>query len=46
MQDSAGCGTGLLVGTAQWSDGRTGNFDGLVERLRPLTGDVIRNVPG
>ncbi|WP_123819396.1 hypothetical protein [Kitasatospora cineracea] len=45
VQDFAGYGTGMLIGMAQWSDGRTGNFDELVKQLSPLTDAVIRNVP-
>ncbi|MFI8454537.1 hypothetical protein [Kitasatospora sp. NPDC085464] len=45
VQDFASYGHGLLVGSAQWSDGRTADFDKLVQQLSPLTDAVIRNVP-
>ncbi|MEV7211666.1 hypothetical protein AB0O31_01035 [Kitasatospora cineracea] len=46
MQDFVSYGPGMLIGTAQWSDGRTGDFDRLVDRLGPPTDAVIRDVPG
>ncbi|MER7581859.1 hypothetical protein [Kitasatospora sp. NPDC097691] len=45
VQDFASYGHGMLVGTAQWSDGRTADFDKLVQQLSPLTDAVIKNVP-
>ncbi|MDR3032328.1 MAG: hypothetical protein LBV78_04345 [Kitasatospora sp.] len=45
VQGFASYGTGMLIGMAQWSDGRTGDFNELVDRLSPLTDAVIRNVP-
>ncbi|MEU5383013.1 hypothetical protein ACWEPB_05975 [Kitasatospora cineracea] len=45
VQDFVSYGTGMLIGMAQWSDGRTGDFNELVKQLSPLTDAVIRNVP-
>ncbi|MEU8514715.1 hypothetical protein AB0C76_24415 [Kitasatospora sp. NPDC048722] len=45
VQNFASYGHGMLVGMAQWSDGRTADFGALSDRLSPLTGAVIRNVP-
>ncbi|MFD8783645.1 hypothetical protein [Kitasatospora sp. NPDC059599] len=45
VQNFAVHGHGMLVGTAQWSDGRTADFDKLVKQLSPLTGAVGLNIP-
>ncbi|WP_189918633.1 hypothetical protein [Kitasatospora xanthocidica] len=45
VQDFAAHGHGVLVGSAQWSDGRTADLDKLSERLTPLTEAVLKNVP-
>ncbi|GLW57001.1 hypothetical protein [Kitasatospora phosalacinea] len=36
----------ILIGTAQWSDGRTRDFDTLAGQLSPLCVSVARNIPG
>ncbi|MFD8480392.1 hypothetical protein [Kitasatospora sp. NPDC059673] len=45
VQNFGSSGHGLLVGMAQWSDGRTTGFDKLVARLTPLTEAVMHNIP-
>ncbi|RKE23425.1 hypothetical protein [Streptomyces sp. TLI_171] len=45
VQDFTSYGQGMLVGMAQWSDGRTADFNALVDRLSPLTKAVITRVP-
>ncbi|MFJ4677971.1 hypothetical protein [Kitasatospora sp. NPDC088783] len=45
VQDFSAYGRGMLVGMAQWSDGRTADFGRLSERLAPLTRAVIGNIP-
>ncbi|GAA4839786.1 hypothetical protein GCM10023235_14010 [Kitasatospora terrestris] len=44
VQEFALNGSALLVGMAQWSDGRTADFDKLVEQLSPLTRAVVARV--
>lgn len=45
VQGFAAYGRGVLVGSAQWSDGRTTDLDKLSDQLSPLTDAVIKNVP-
>ncbi|MFJ8622291.1 hypothetical protein ACIRD3_05535 [Kitasatospora sp. NPDC093550] len=45
VQAFSGLGRALLVGQAQWSDGRVADFDELSAQLSPLTDAIIRNVP-
>ncbi len=45
VQGFAAYGHGMLVGMAQWSDGRTADLDKLSKQLSPLTEAVINNVP-
>ncbi|MFJ2191898.1 hypothetical protein ACIOJE_28845 [Kitasatospora sp. NPDC087861] len=45
VQGFAAYGHGMLVGMAQWSDGRTADLDKLAKQLSPLTEAVINNVP-
>ncbi|MEU9046186.1 MULTISPECIES: hypothetical protein [unclassified Kitasatospora] len=45
VQGFASYGHGMLIGMAQWSDGRTADFDKLSKQLSPLTEAVINNVP-
>ncbi|MFF7990682.1 hypothetical protein ACFZDG_12950 [Kitasatospora xanthocidica] len=45
VQSFAAYGHSMLVGSAQWSDGRTTDLDTLVQRLSPLTDAVLKSVP-
>ncbi|MFG2820116.1 hypothetical protein ACGFX4_11880 [Kitasatospora sp. NPDC048365] len=45
VQAFSSYGSGMLVGMAQWSDGRTADFGKLVDQLSPLTKAVITRVP-
>ncbi|MFE6056590.1 hypothetical protein ACFQ6N_38110 [Kitasatospora sp. NPDC056446] len=45
VQGFAAYGHGVVVGSAQWSDGRTADLDKLSDQLSPLTDAVIKNVP-
>lgn len=45
VQNFASYGHGVVVGSAQWSDGRTADLDKLSDHLSPLTDAVIKNVP-
>ncbi|KIF02278.1 hypothetical protein PL81_30870, partial [Streptomyces sp. RSD-27] len=40
VQSFTGVGRVMVVGLAQWSDGRSGNFQKLVDRLRPLQNEA------
>ncbi len=45
VQNFAANGHGLVVGSAQWSDGRTTDLAKLSDQLSPLTDAVIKNLP-
>ncbi|MFF9647206.1 hypothetical protein [Kitasatospora aureofaciens] len=45
VQNFAAHRHGVVVGSAQWSDGRTTDLDKLSDQLSPLTDAVIKNVP-
>ncbi|MFJ9612049.1 hypothetical protein ACIRS1_37525 [Kitasatospora sp. NPDC101176] len=45
VQGFAAHGHGMLVGMAQWFDGRTTDLDKLAKQLSPLTEAVINKVP-
>ncbi|GAA2247252.1 hypothetical protein GCM10010430_31820 [Kitasatospora cystarginea] len=44
VQQFAGMGNAMLVGMAQWSDGHSGDFQHLEDRLAPLVNAVIGRV--
>ncbi|MFD7736111.1 hypothetical protein ACFV6F_37710 [Kitasatospora phosalacinea] len=46
VQHFLGLSQHLMIGTAQWSDGRTEDFNVLVDKLSPLADSVARNFPG
>ncbi|MFG2693036.1 hypothetical protein [Kitasatospora sp. NPDC048407] len=45
VQNFGSYGHGMLVGMAQWSDGRTADFNKLADRLKPLTDAVMKDIP-
>ncbi|MFE1316041.1 hypothetical protein [Kitasatospora phosalacinea] len=46
VQHFVGLSHHIMIGTAQWSDGRSKDFNILVEQLSPLANSVARNFPG
>jgi hypothetical protein len=42
VQSFAGTGRLAVVGLAQWSDGRSADYQALVDRLQPLIGAVTK----